>query len=437
LIPLFILPSVSRHQNRFYQSFDQERIEVLPTQEGHRSPYQVDRDRILYTQSFRRLQAKTQVFQTGAYDFYRTRLTHSLEVAQIARSICNYLLHTCDALNAEFHPDPDLVEGVSLAHDIGHPPFGHAGERILNDLMRPYGGFEGNAQSLRLVHRLIFESSDQFSGSNPTRAFLDGILKYKSTWSECIAQQQTTPDNHFLYDDQTSVRDFVHSGLPASKEGYRSSLECQIMDWADDTAYSLNDLSDGYRSGLLTLERVKKWLREQQGSRRFQVSEETINRLLNAFERGNLDSFCGRRIGVFIESIQLTPSNHAWGNHSHRYAWNLTIQPDIKEECRLYKKLAFELVFQSEPLQQMEAKATRMLKEIFALFMDNYLSTSTPHRALKLIPPHWERLLSSENTAQTARGITDYLASLTDGQALRLYRRCFSPEANNLLDLQA
>src|ERR1700716_3863101 len=137
-------------RNGFYNSFDLESLHPREP-DDFRSAFQVDRDRIIYSSAFRRLQAKTQVFVSGEFDFYRTRLTHSLEVAQIGRSICSFLNQTSSFLAAEFLVDPDLVEAVCLAHDLGHSPFGHAGERALHQLMRNSGGFEGNAQSLRLI----------------------------------------------------------------------------------------------------------------------------------------------------------------------------------------------------------------------------------------------------------------------------------------------
>lgn len=423
--------------NRFYQEFDLVRNEASPgsPEPDYRTPFQVDRDRILYTQAFRKLQAKTQVFQTGAYDFYRTRLTHSLEVAQISRSLSHYLRQHSEELSTDFYPDPDLVEAISLTHDIGHPPFGHAGERVLNELMHRYGGFEGNAQSLRLVSDLIFESSNHFRGSNPTRAFLDGILKYKSTWSEAHALTDIAPKNHFIYDDQLPLRTFAHGEEISDPDLFTQSLECQIMDWADDTAYSLNDLSDGLRSGLLAPDKVKPWLEEHEQWQ--QIDPDIRRRFESGFAKRSLESFCGTSIGRFIRSARLVPSNHPWSTRSHRYAWRLEIDPAVRLECRLYKSLAFELIFLSEPLQQMEAKASRMLRDMFSLLMDNYLSGGPSHTPLHLIPTLWETQLLGKNEATIARGITDYLASLTDGQALRFYRRIFSPEADNLLDLLA
>ena len=143
--------------NRFYNEFDLAcRDHREP--DDYRTPFQTDRDRIIYSSAFRRLQAKTQVFLSGEFDFYRTRLTHSLEVAQIGRAICSYLQQTSPYLDDGFYIDSDLVEAVCLAHDLGHSPFGHAGERTLHQLMIPFGGFEGNAQSLRITTETIYPS---------------------------------------------------------------------------------------------------------------------------------------------------------------------------------------------------------------------------------------------------------------------------------------
>ena len=154
--------------NTFYTEFDCEnRGGGSRRDDEYRSAFQIDRDRIIHTSAFRRLQSKTQVFLSGEYDFYRTRLTHSIEVAQIGRSICAFLRSRSDLLDEGCFIDADLVEAACLAHDLGHPPFGHAGERTLHALMQEYGGFEGNAQTLRMLTDTIF--SNQGKGMDPTR----------------------------------------------------------------------------------------------------------------------------------------------------------------------------------------------------------------------------------------------------------------------------
>ena len=164
-------------ENTFYNDFDVATPAAERRRDDeYRSGFQISRDRILHTSAFRRLQGKTQVFLTGEYDFYRTRLTHSLEVSQIGRSICAALRSRSPHLGADHFIDPDLVEAACLAHDLGHPPFGHAGERSLHYWMKGQGGFEGNAQTLRLITETIFAHGTR--GMNPSRALLDAVLKY-------------------------------------------------------------------------------------------------------------------------------------------------------------------------------------------------------------------------------------------------------------------
>lgn len=252
--------------NKFYNDFDQ-RIWQGPRWDGYRTRFEVDRDRIIHTSAFRRLQAKTQVFLAGEYDFYRTRLTHSLEVAQIARSICSFLKYSSKFLSEKYYIDSALIEAVGLAHDIGHPPFGHAGERELNILMKPFGGFEGNAQTLRLLTTTIYSAGAsrsgimRRSGMSPTRAFMDGVMKYKT-----LQNQMPDAPNHFLYNDQSDCLNFVFDNqeVPAElsvgeKLNSFRSIECQIMDWADDIAYRVNDIADSVNAGFIDKSKLERW----------------------------------------------------------------------------------------------------------------------------------------------------------------------------------
>ena len=255
-------------ENTFYNDLDRDFLE--PTRTDYRTPFQQDRDRIIYSSAFRRLQAKTQVFFSGEYDFYRTRLTHSIEVAQIGRSICDYLRKHSPLFSDTFFVDADLVEAACLAHDLGHPPFGHAGERKLHRLMKQCGGFEGNAQTLRILTETMYPTPQGRKGMKPTRALMDSVLKYKNLYSQLDA-----PDNHFLYDEQKKYLHFVFCGetidqhIPETAERNTfQSLECQIMEWADDTAYSLNDINDGLRAGFISRDKILAWAEKQTLSRK-------------------------------------------------------------------------------------------------------------------------------------------------------------------------
>ncbi len=414
-------------ENRFYRAFDTEHLDG-PRERDYRTPFQADRDRILYTTAFRRLQNKTQVFLAGEYDFYRTRLTHSLEVAQIGRSICRYLLHRGEFLEKDFFVDADLVEAVCLTHDLGHPPFGHAGERSLNRLMREHGGFEGNAQSLRIIAETIFSGPDGLRGMNPTRAFLDGILKYKS-----LHHELEDPDNHFLYDEQARLLDFALGGgsvreslRPGEERNRFRSIECQIMDWADDTAYSLNDIVDGVRAGFITAAKLETWA----AGREFKGGEaEYLKRLLEVMRSGKVESAFGRKVGTFIQACRLVerPEN-PMREATNRYRFALAIDEAVREEADFYSALACDIVFESPPLQHLEYKGNFILKRVFGVLCENYLNGDSGP-VIDFLPDDFSRRLEREAEVRPRmRVLCDFLAGMTDNYAVRFYKRLFSPD---------
>ena len=420
-------------ENKFYTSFDLERVKQSRRTDDYRSPFQIDRDRIIHSSEFRRLQGKTQVFLPGEYDFYRTRLTHSIEVAQIGRSICNYLCATqTDILTESYYIDSDLVEAICLAHDLGHPPFGHAGERTLNKLMKKYGGFEGNGQTLRLVTEIFYRRDDQHRGLNPSRAFLDGILKYKATFSDF-----KNPDNHFIYDKDRKYLDFVFG-----KTKYRTwlktanqlndfkSIECQIMDWADDTAYAINDLVDSISGGFITISKLSQWQNEQELT---ELHISILEEIIDWIKKGNYKARFGAQIGFFIRSCKLKKRKTFMDKYTNRYKYNLEIPLEILERAKLYKKISIDLVFHSSALHQIEFKGNSMIEGIFNLFEKNYV---TALGGTKLLPDFNDKIIRKEkNKKMRARMICDYIAGSTDSYATRMYRRLFDIEYSSLTDL--
>lgn len=418
--------------NRFYGAFDLEYYEKARTTD-YRTPFQVDRDRILYTTAFRRLQNKTQVFLAGEFDFYRTRLTHSLEVAQIGRSICRYLLHRGEILEPDFYVDADLVEAISLTHDLGHPPFGHAGERSLNLLMKDYGGFEGNAQSLRIITETIYSTADWPHGMNPTRAFLDGILKYKTFYGEL-----DDPDNHFLYDEQEKYLIFAFGGekfrelAPGSERNGFRSLECQIMDWADDSSYSINDIVDGVRAGFITPDHVERWA---ENANLNNAENAHIENLLKAIREDDVEARFGRKIGEFIKGCRLIqrPEN-LLSTETNRYRFSLKIDESVREEADLYSRLASEIVFMSPPLQHLQYKGNFFLKRMFDTLVDSYLERDRK-QLIDFLPPKLSKHLKETKTKRDRmRLLCDFLAGMTDNYAVRFYKRLFSPDFAILKD---
>lgn len=420
-------------KNTFYKEFDFERLRKSTRDNDYRTPFQIDRDRIIHSSEFRRLQGKTQVFLPGEYDFYRTRLTHSIEVAQIGRAITNFLLSKEKTLlNKNYFIDENLVESICLAHDLGHPPFGHAGERTLNRLMKKFGGFEGNAQTLRMITEIFYRDDDKHRGMNPTRAFLDGILKYKARYN-----QFKNPENHFIYDEQKKYIDFVFAEKKLPKEisfpeklNSFQSIECQIMDWADDTAYAINDLVDSISGGFINMSKLLNWREKRKLN---DAQNIIVDEMIDWIKSGNYKKRFGAQIGRFVNACSLKERKTFLDEFTNRYKYQLVIEKEIFERAQLYKKISVDLVFRSPHLHQMEFKGNGMLENLFNLFFENYVASI---KNTKLLPDFNDQLLRKEkNKIVRARMICDHLSGATDWYALRMYRRLFDPEYSSLADL--
>jgi len=348
-------------KNGFYSDFDTEWIGRGQSKNVKgRTPFEQDRDRIIYSPAFRRLQSKTQVFLSGEFDFYRTRLTHSIEVSQIGRSIVNHLNRSSSDLGDDFFIDQDLVESICLAHDIGHPSFGHAGEQVLNEMMRESGGFEGNAQNLRILVDLFYRDKTTWSGMNPTRAFLDGMLKYKTLFSDSAKKK-----NHFIYDFQEDILDFVSPDMAfktivSSEKGLNTfkAVECRIMDWADDIAYSIHDLDDGIRAGFITVKKIRNWMIEKE-TEYTGDDERFLKSMCEAIIDDTFSSFLARLIGRFIHSTSLSRRDNSLAAQTNRYLFDIDIDPDSKKLCELLKMMAVGLVFHTPQVHQLEYKVAR------------------------------------------------------------------------------
>jgi dGTPase len=418
--------------NSFYTPFDFETYSTRKTVDPHRTPFEVDRDRIIYTSAFRRLQAKTQVFMAGEFDFYRTRLTHSIEVAQVGRSICAYLRKTSPELGGEFYVDPDLVEAVCLAHDLGHPPFGHAGERTLNNIMTPWGGFEGNAQTVRILCQTIYGDGTDRRGMAPTRALLDGVLKYKTLWGELPDSDRK---NHFLYDCQSHEQMFA-AGTEEHLAAWRAarSIECQIMDWADDTAYSTNDIVDGCHAGFITIDSLEKWAAAAQ---LIAGEKDALERLLNTLRDRRVDSHFGKLTGEFLRAVTLESVEHPLATLTNRYRYRLAVDEWAHNECRFLKRVAREIVFWSPQLHHLEHKSDFILRRIFAVLAERHLRLhNAAERPINLLPPGTIAALKQETHEQNrARMLCDYVAGMTDGYAIRTYKRLFDPDFSSISEL--
>jgi dGTPase len=401
--------------NTFYTDWDKESLgeRHLPENE-YRNAFEIDRDRIIHSTAFRRLQSKTQVYVTGQSDQYRTRLTHSIEVAQIGRSIVNFLNRSSDQLNQEHYIDSALVEAACLAHDLGNPPIGHKGESRLNELMDPWGGFEGNAQSLRILTDIVRGDQRPFSnaGMQPTRGCLDAILKYK-----VVGKENTSQGAKFLYPDQKEILAWVHSDpqlddLAQSGTQIRS-LECAIMDLSDDIAYTTSDLFDGYKQRVLTSEQVHDFWEDTHPD----VSPK-MRADLDEVLKGHypMSRFVAGLIGRWIYAIQLDEFPQPF-IPVPRFGYSIKLNSDAQAELQALRKLNYRLIYDSDYVKIPESAGVQILEELFVYYRDVVLKTRDPIDALPL-PAGVDR---QTTVAGKMRRICDWVAGMTDNYALTLH----------------
>ena len=372
------MTELAAYASRSELSRGRRHAEPAPT---NRSEFQRDRDRIVHAGAFRRLEYKTQVFINHEGDLFRTRLTHSLEVAQIARVLARSL-----------HLNEDLTEAIALAHDLGHTPFGHAGQDELNACMREFapeaGGFEHNLQSLRVIDALE-ERYAAFNGLNLCFETREGVLKHCS-----LSHAKLLGDVGQRFIDRT-----------------QPSLEAQLANLADEIAYNNHDIDDGLRSGLLEIEQlqvvpifarhytttIQKWpaLNERR------VVAETIRSMINT---------------LITDVTQTTQANlfaaaPADADAARRCGPLVAFSPDIRAEADTLKKFLFENLYRHYKVMRMTTKARRIVRELFEAFV---------HEP-RLLPPDYRH----NEAATQARAIADYIAGMTDRYAIREHHRLF------------
>jgi dGTPase len=354
----------------------------------YRGEYQRDRDRIVHSSAFRRLEYKTQVFVNHEGDMFRTRLTHSIEVAQIGRAIARML-----------HLNEDLIEAICLAHDLGHTPFGHAGQDVLNDCMKEYGGFEHNLQSLRIVDHLE-EKYAGFTGLNLTFETREGILKHCSIPN---AQKLGELGERFI-------------------NKYHPGLEAQAANIADAIAYNNHDVDDGLRAGLLTDEQlcevqlyreqfdaVSRQYPELSGRRK---THEIIRRMINRQAVDLIDASRARIEAANPQTIEDVRQQEKMliGFSDEMYEHNLQLKRFLREN--LYRHYR---------VHRMSNKAKLILKALFENFMDDP----------RLLPPDTQQTLKQGEQEHgehgKARVVADYVAGMTDRYAILEYERIFNP----------
>ncbi|MFO1144258.1 MAG: deoxyguanosinetriphosphate triphosphohydrolase [Amaricoccus sp.] len=354
----------------------------------HRSEFQRDRDRIIHSSAFRRLKHKTQVFVEHEGDYYRTRLTHSIEVAQVARTVARVL-----GLNEE------LAEAVALAHDLGHPPFGHTGEEALQAAMSPWGGFDHNAQAVKIVTRLEAHYAD-FDGLNLTWETLEGIAKHNGP---------VTGDIPFALAEYNAVHDL--------ELGTHASAEAQVAALADDIAYNNHDLADGLRAGLFTLEDLSKlpligpcvaavdarW----PGLKPARREHEALRRFFGLLVE---DVLAASRAILAEADPRSAEEVRRLGRPVIRFA-----EPTFAE-LKQIRAFLYVRMYRHWAVQRMRRKARLVVEDLFKTFTE----------APELMPADWNACVALDATAR-ARVVADYIAGMTDRYALQEHRRLTDP----------
>jgi dGTPase len=391
--------------------------------DDERSPAEIDRSRIIHSLAFRYLQGKTQIFGIAHDDFFRTRLTHSLEVAQIAKGI---------ALIAG--ANTELVEAISLAHDIGHPPFGHTGEKTLNACMsrHGFGHFESNAQNLRTLARLEMKRPE-YPGLNLTRATLDGLLKHKD-----YPEKKDCP---YYYQSESELVRWITVQAPSPD---KLSFETQIVDWADQVAYSVHDLEDGIHAQYITSARLSDQcirdtiinnLKDQynedllkqgyhQIHQEVRLIEDTGNTRHRAAARKQLTS---RLIHRFVTAVRIKVSANAEART--RYSVNLHIVPDEVVYAAILKAIAALLIVRDQRIATLERRSRLIVSHLF-----EELRRSD---ALDLYPEEFRILFAEAKTdeRERARIACDYIAHMTDNYAEKLFQRLYMPGSGSIFDI--
>jgi dGTPase len=424
-----------------------------------RSPFQRDRDRILYSTSFRRLDGVTQIVRAGEADVFHNRLTHSIKVAQVGRRLSEHCIRE-QREAAEFHGlDVEVVEAACLAHDLGHPPFGHVGEETLDDILTRNNevgvcldaeGFEGNAQSFRIVTKLAIRFP-QCGGLDLTRATMAALLKYpwaRDTSEEGAFAGKAKKWGYYLSEQDDF--DFCREGLDPDKR----TLEAELMDWADDIAYSVHDLEDFHRCNAIPWSRIigidapdvekiidnasRKWHgapkdakgRLREAHRRltsiFEGFRATI--LSGAYEgtqaqRLAIRSLTSTLIGRYIQATKLVEAKDYSAGNSR-----ISLDNKFEDEVKLLKQIARDYILSSPSLAAQQLGQRRVLESLFNDFLGEI-----EERKPKVLPRRFHHLIE-ENGLSPARIAADCVASLSEGEAIALHQRLTGISSGSVLD---
>jgi dGTPase len=398
-----------------YSEADQERFLFEPAKRAGRTEFMRDRARVIHSAALRRLAAKTQVAVPWENDFQRTRLSHSLECAQIGRE-----------LGESLGADPDLLETACLSHDLGHPPFGHNGEEALAEVAKDFGGFEGNAQSFRLLTRIEAKTVDKDGksvGLNLTRASLDAATKYP--WPRAI-----NPRKFGVYDDDVEIFNWMRESAPVD----RKCIEAQIMDWSDDCAYSVHDLEDAIFVGQIKVENLERDFdilhsEMQSGYGSTATKEEAAGALerlqtLSCWPRyydgshrslARLKDSTSQLIGRFVLAAELETRKIHGDGPLMRYSADLVIPREQQVEVDFLKAIAGHYLINAAASQERYAKQQVLIKELVEM-LHKHADTNLD----SIFAKDWA---VATNDTERMRIVIDQIASLTDPGAYALHAR--------------
>ena len=418
----------------------------------NRTPAQRDYARVIHSSAFRRLQRKTQVFGLGDSDFYRTRLTHSLEVSQIGEGITRNLRR--NSRKGRIFPESEQIRAICLAHDLGHPPFGHGGERALNKIMFKYNGFEGNGQSLRIMASL--PSYHKKHGMNLSRRTLLGVIKYPASYSDTVNMKVypkenilESPANRFkppkcyldeeedtinwikerVRNDWNIISTVNRDNREKHYETKYKSLDASILEIADDIAYGVHDLEDA-----IALRFVKRSDFENSVSKSLltqcfkPIQSLRYKRFLDSLfceESTNRKWAIGRLVSCFVGSVYLDSIEETGLKHSI-FFMNAAMPKAHKDLLEILKNIVFENVIKTVKVQQLEYKGKMIIAKLFDAFKND------PENLLP--KDQYERYCCDKNEEYQMRVICDYIAGMTDDYAIRRYQQMFTPNVGSVFD---
>jgi dGTPase len=424
--------------NRLYVPSDIERRNsAISVHRGDaRDAFEKDFGRIIHSAAFRRLQTKTQVIGFDVGDLHRTRLTHSMEVAQIARGIALHLNAKHPFFQAEEKIDVSLIEAAALAHDLGHPPFGHRGEEALHACMQNYGGFEGNAHTFRILTRL--EGEDSAVGLNLTRALLLAVMKYPILLEDAVnpvqyrVQGKVHPPKASAFRCDQVAFTWSSAAFTAEEKAFwmkvrtredahqqtvHQTLECTIIELADDIAYGTHDVEDSLNLGLIQLAQFKEFILPFRCQDRYPELQEACQQLelldvTTAQLKYRLKKIFSAIISTLITHIEVAERQEGFSSPRLKYVASLPF--DLEQLLNQCKDLVFRRVIDSQRVQTVAWRGTHVIERLFATFLNESKLLSDHDRA---------QIQLAQSDEERVRIVCDYIAGMTDAFAYKMYAR--------------